>query len=100
MNTDPQCHGVLKHLPPTLQYLVAPALRFGCRTELDAFSRLDNATSHDVEYLGTIADRVLQNGHFPEVMRFLDEYQMTEYDECAQLYFFFGLLDHGGFKFD
>lgn len=53
-----------------------------------------------MEYLEKIANLVKQNDHFPQVMRFLDEYSMHTYDECAQLYFFFGLLDHGGFKFD
>jgi len=50
--------------------------------------------------LAAVAERVLKNDHFPLANKFLDKYEMTAYDECAQLYFFFGLLDYGGLKFD
>jgi hypothetical protein len=50
--------------------------------------------------LAGVAERVLQNNHFPLVMRFLNKYEITDHEESAKLYFFFGLLDHGGLKFD
>lgn len=91
---------MLKYLPPELHYLIEPALRFACRTEWDIVERLGGVSKHDIEYLRTVADVVLQQGHFSQVMRFLDEFPITAHDECAQLYFFFGLLDHGGFAFE
>ena len=92
--------GVLEKMPVPLHYLIEPVLRFACRTEWDAFARLDKASTEDMEYLATVARVVLENDHFPLVMRFLSQYRMVDYDECAQLYFFFGLLDHGGLTFD
>ncbi len=91
--------GVLGNMPKPLHYLIEPVLRCACRTEWDAFTHLDKASTRDIEALEVIAQKVFENGHFPLVMQFLKEYQMTEFDECAQLYFFFGLLDHGGLKF-
>ena len=92
--------GVLVQLPPELHYLIEPVLRCGCRSEQEAFAYLDNANAEQMKQLGEIAERVLKNDHYPLVMKFLDKYKMTDYDECAKLYFFFGVLDHGGFKFD
>jgi hypothetical protein len=96
----PQRSGVLENMPENLHYLIEPVLRYACRTEWDAFAHLDKATQTDMDYLAVIARKVFENDHYPLVTKFLNEYQMTEFDECAQLYFFFGLLDHGGLKFD
>jgi len=92
--------GVLEQLPMELHFLIGPALRFACRSEIDAFDHLDNLKPDDLELPAQIAAQVLKEDKFPRVMEFLREYPLNEYDECAQLYFFFGLLDHGGFKFD
>ena len=92
--------GFLEQLPMELHFLIGPALRFACRSEGDAFNHLDNLKPDDREHLEQIAAQVLQEDKFPRVMEFLRKYPLNEYDECAQLYFFFGLLDHGGFKFD
>jgi hypothetical protein len=92
--------GVLGKLPTELHFLIGPALRFACRSESDAFDHLDNLKQDDSEQLAQIAALVLNGDKFPRVMEFLKQYPLNEYDECAQLYFFFGLLDHGGFKFD
>ena len=100
MNTTPQEPGVLEKLPNDLHYLIEPAIRFACRTEWDAFAHLSNASSQDLQLLSTIARRVLENDHYPIVIQFLDKYPMTKFDESAQLYFFFGLLDHSGLNFD
>lgn len=100
MTAMPLRSGVLENMPETLHYLIEPVLRYACRSEWDAFTHLDKASQKDMDYLANIARKVLENGHYPLVTKFLNEYQMTEFDECAQLYFFFGLLDHGGLKFD
>ncbi|MCU0719431.1 MAG: hypothetical protein MUC83_06990 [Pirellula sp.] len=92
--------GVLEQLPTELHFLIGPALRFACRSEDDAFDHLDNLKQDDRELLAQIAAQVLEEDKFPRVMEFLKKYPLNEYDECAQLYFFFGLLDYGGFKFD
>ena len=91
--------GVLENMPKHLHYLIEPVLRYACRTEWDAFAHLDKASPKEMDALAIIAQMVLENGHCPLVMHFLKEYQITDFDECAQLYFFFGLLDHGGLKF-
>lgn len=100
MNLIPDEAGVLVHMPPELHYLIEPVLRCGCRTEWDAFAYLDNASKQEMSHLAAVAERALRNDHFPLVNKFLDKHEMTDYDECAKLYFFFGLLDHAGLKFD
>lgn len=100
MNPTPKQSGVLEKLPQELHYLIDPVLRYGCRCESDAFAILDRASNQDMEYLRTIANRVLENDHFLRVLEFLKQFQMTKHDECAQLYFFFGLLHYGGLNFD
>ena len=75
-------------------------MHFACRSEGDAFDHLDNLKSDDREYLAQLAAQVLKDDKFPRVMEFLRKYPLNEYDECSQLYFFFALLDHGGFRFD
>jgi hypothetical protein len=96
----PQNAGVLARMPADLHYLIAPVLRCACGSEADACHLLDTATEKQMGELAAIAHRVLKNGHYPLVMRFLDKYEITDYEECAQLYFFFGLLDHAGLSFD
>jgi hypothetical protein len=100
MNAVPENAGVLAQMPSDLHYLIEPVLRCACRTEWDAFEYLDKATEEHMAQLAVIAERVLKNDHYPIVNKFLDKHQMTDYDECAKLYFFFGLLDHGGLMFD
>ena len=100
MNSPTNNIGVLAKMPPELHYLIEPVLQCGCRTEWDAFAFLDNATKEEMNKLAQVAERVLRGNHYPLVNLFLDEYQMTKHEECARLYFFFGLLDHGGLKFD
>jgi hypothetical protein len=100
MDTVPENVGVLAKLSAELHYLIEPVLRYGCRTEWDAFDYLDNATQQQMLELADIAERVLTNDHYPVILKFLDKYQITDYAECAKLYFFFGLLDYGGLTFD
>jgi hypothetical protein len=100
MSTPPLEQGVLAKLPMDLHYLIEPVLRYACRTEWDVFSQLESASKQQMEFLSSIAKRVLENDHYSIVTRFLGEYSMSTHDECAQLYFFFGLLDHGGLTFD
>jgi len=100
MNAFPDNAGILAQLPSDLHYLIEPVLKVGCRTEWDAFDYLDKATDQQMAQLADIAERVLKNDHYPLVTRFLRMYEITAFDECAQLYFFFGVLDHGDLKFD
>jgi hypothetical protein len=93
--------GVLAHLPDHLAYLIAPALKYG-RYHFDdeIFQFLENATESEMDELAAVAERVLINGHYAEVNRFLDGHSMTEYPEAADLYFLFGVLDYADLQFD
>ncbi|MCI0639926.1 MAG: hypothetical protein L0Y72_19305 [Gemmataceae bacterium] len=93
-------NSVLTRLPTELHYLIEPVLRCGFFTERDAFDYLDRATPQQMEELAGIAARVLANDDYPVVMAFVDEYPLTENQESAKLYFFFGALDHAGLQFD
>jgi len=100
MNSPSPIVGVLSELPSELHYLIEPVLRCGCRSESDVFAFLDRATKSEMNDLALIAARVLKNDHYPQVITFLRTYKMTDFDECVQLYFFFGVLDYANLKFD
>ncbi len=91
---------ILDNLPPSLQYLKDPALRYGVHQfvgDVDEF--LSAATSDEMSELAEIAARVLSEDHYPIVLQFIKEYQITEYPDAACLYFLFGVLDYAGLKF-
>ncbi|MDX1964820.1 MAG: hypothetical protein SFX18_16845 [Pirellulales bacterium] len=92
--------GVLINLPEELHYLIAPVLGCNCRSENEIFAYLDQITAEQLEEHAVIAERVLWNNHYDLVNQFLDEFCMSQYPECAKLYFYFGLLDHADLKFD
>ena len=98
--TDHLSPGALTRLPADLHYLIDPALSFSCRTVSDILVCVANLDEEKREELALIADQVLLYGHYRRVGEFLKQYPITEYDECAKLYFFFGLLDHAGLKFE
>jgi hypothetical protein len=100
MAVPPKNAGVLSKLPEELHYLIEPVLRCGCRTEPDVFAFLDQAKKEEIDKFGQIAKRVLKNNHYPVVLKFLKKYEMTEHEECAKLYFFFGVLDYADLQFD
>lgn len=93
--------GVLAQIPDHLSYLVAPALKYGrYQFDQEIFDFLEHATSDEMEELAMTAERVLINNHYPEVNRFLDQYQITVYQEAAHLYYLFGVLDYADLQFD
>jgi hypothetical protein len=96
----PEGSGVLAHLPSELHYLIEPVLRYACANEMEIFSFLDRMGEEEKAELGRIADRVLKNNDYPKVLRFLAKNEITDHVESAKLYFFFGLLDYSGLKFD
>jgi hypothetical protein len=96
----PKNAGILAKLPEELHYLIEPVLRCGCRTEPEVFAYLDQAKKEEIDKLALIAKRVLKNNHYPVVLKFLNKYEMVEYEECAKLYFFFGVLDYADLQFD
>jgi len=93
--------GALDHLPPELKYLIRPAFKFG-RHQFDSsmFNFLDRASRSDMQELSEIADRVKTNNHYDDVNEFLDRYSMTDHEECANLYFLFGVMDHADLEFE
>lgn len=93
--------GVLVHLPIELQYLVEPALTYGrFQFDADIFAFLEGATKAEKSELRGVADHARQGGHFKTVNKFLDRYEITEYQEAACLYFLFLVLDYAGLEFD
>jgi hypothetical protein len=93
--------GVLSQLPDDLSYLIAPALKYGrFHPDVQMIQFLGRATSDELEELAMIADRVLANNHYPAVICFLDQYPIDVYQEAANLYFLFGVLDYADLHFD
>ena len=93
--------GILSELPPELAYLAEPAMRYGVHhfdEQMDKF--LKTASKKDKDELARLAERVRSNNHYPRVNAWLDQHQITDYAEAANLYFMFGLMDAAGLKFD
>ena len=89
------------NLPEELQYLIGPALRYGqYQFESSMFDFLDKANRSQLAELRDTATRVKKSSHYLQVNHFLDKYSMTEYPECAKLYFLFGVMDHADLSFD
>ncbi len=78
--------GVLKFLPEPLRFLTAPAIRFN----LEQASEIAGPARSELE---EIARTVREGNYFHFVEEFLDEYPMTEFEECIKLFGLFGLLD-------
>lgn len=62
----------------------------------DVHRFLENASEDDLNALASIAERVRLEDHDDLIGRFLDEYPITDYEESANLYFLFGLIDAAG----
>ncbi len=85
--------GSFVYLPEQLEYLIEPALKYG-RYQFDneVADFLDRATEDDLESLARVAARITkEDGEL--IGRFLDEYEITDYEESAKLHFLFGLID-------
>jgi hypothetical protein len=78
--------GVLENLPEEIRFLAVPAMRFSA----DA---IDEITENDRLELEGIAKRMREGNFFKLIDEFLDEYHMTEYEECIRLFNLFRLLD-------
>jgi hypothetical protein len=93
--------GILSKLPTELAYLAEPAMRYGVYhfdNEMDTF--LSSASKVAMEELATLAERVRLNNHYPRVNAWLNEFRMTQFEEAANLYFMFGLMDMADLRFD
>jgi hypothetical protein len=93
--------GILLRLPPDLQYLISPAMRYGkYQWDHEIFEFLDSASEEEMEELAAIAERVLLNDDYPRVLAFLNEYPITGTRESACLYSLFGVMDYADLQFD
>jgi hypothetical protein len=93
--------GILSELPAELAYLAEPAMRYGVHhfdAQMDKFLR--SASKAEMDELSRLAKTVLSNNHYPRVNAWLDEHDMTEHEEAANLYFLFGLMDAANLQFD
>jgi hypothetical protein len=102
LNVGPLCDmstsniGILSELPPELAYLAEPAMRYGVHqfdSQMDDFLR--SASKAEMADLSRLAKKVLSNYHYPLVLAWLKTHEMTEYEEAANLYFLFGLMECG-----
>jgi hypothetical protein len=92
--------GILAKLPPELAYLAEPAMRFGVHQfdgQVAAF--LASAAPEEMGELARLAERARLGNHYARVNEWLDKYDMTKYEEAANLYFMFGLMDAADLKF-
>lgn len=103
------CHGrnqmpetiKLEQMPPELHYLIEPARRYGRYQFDDDIARfLEQASTEDMVRLGTVADKVNINKHYPLVTEWVNSNNMVENEEVAQLYFLFGVMDMADLSFD
>ena len=97
----PQDQSVFDHLPGELSYLIEPAQKYGIHQfddDVDAF--LSNATDSDLADLFSVAATVKANGHYEAVNTWLDEFEITDSNDAANLYFLFGLLDAADLEFE
>ena len=93
--------GCLKKLPPDLAYLAEPAMRYGVNQFDDDIDRfLSNATNEQLDELAALAERVKINDHYPAVNNWLDDFEIDEHEEAANLYFLFGIMDAADLEFD
>ena len=93
--------GVLDKLPDDLSYLIKPAMQYGINQfdeDIDRF--LDAATEEQMSELAAVAEKVRLNDHFELVNDWLNQYEIDQYQEAANLYFLFGILDAADLEFD
>lgn len=93
--------GVLKNLPPELEYLIEPALKYGIHyDDDDRFEFLQRATPDEMAELTRIAERYRKNEHADPVGDFFDDFPITDYPESAKLYWLFGIMGDAGLPLD
>jgi hypothetical protein len=96
----PKSIGVLVNLPPELDYLIEPAMKYGVyQTEDEKAGFLKTATSKQLEELRRVAERLRAGDDNHLVSIFLDRYPITKYEESANLYFLFGVMDAAHLQF-
>ena len=93
--------GILRKLPPQLAYLAEPAMTFGIHQFDDDIDRfLANASDAEMSALAAVAEHVRLNNHYPAVNDWLDEYEIDRYEEAANLYFLFHVMDAADLNFE
>lgn len=93
--------GALKTLPPEIAYLAKPAIKYGrYQFDDDIANFLTSASKEEFDELKRIADKCKRGGHYVIVNKWLDEHNITQYEEAARLYFLFGVLDAAGIEFE
>jgi len=92
--------GVFSKLPAELQYLIAPAEKYG-RHQFDhqVGEFLARVTDAEMDELASVAERFRLNGHSVAFNELLDRYPITEHEQSALLYFLFGVIDAAGIEF-
>jgi hypothetical protein len=101
---QPPMHGIgiLGRLPAELSYLIEPTLKYGrYHSELAIIAFLNAATEDEMEELAALSERVRINGHYRDVLQFLNHFPSTQHDDKAwDLQSLFGVLDLAGFAFE
>jgi hypothetical protein len=91
--------GVLARLPADLQYLVAPAMKYGINQTDDQRQRFLRSVSEDtLDELRRVAEHYRASEHHDLVGDFFDTYPITEHKESAYLYWLFGIIDEAGIQ--
>jgi len=93
--------GILSRLPCDLHYLIEPARKYGkyqFDNDIDRF--LDAISPSEFKELENLAYIIRVRGDYKRVNNWLDCYDITEYEESAQLYYMFGVLDAADIDFE
>ena len=93
--------GILSKLPPELAYLAEPAMRYGVHQfdkRMDRFLR--SASRAEMDELARLAEKVRLNNHYPRVLAWLKQPEVSGQEEAENLYFMFGVMDAADLQFD
>jgi hypothetical protein len=91
--------GLLANLPPGLEYLIEPALKYGVhQDDVERGQFLQRIPTEDLEELACVAERYRLSEDHDLVGEFLDKYPITDHAESANLYFLFAVMDEAGLQ--
>ncbi len=81
-------------LPDELEYLQAPAERYGChQVHEEILEFIQSITPKITEELEYVARDIATRQHESLIMSWLDQYPLDQFEESALVYFLLGILD-------
>ncbi len=92
---------IFSKLPEELKYLAEPASKYGrfqFYADIDKF--LESASDSEMAELTEVAERYGSSQHDEQLQAFLDHYPITDYEQSAELYFLFLVIDAAGIEFE